>query len=515
VRVKFVTVFAGCALISCLMLDHSSALARGGGHGGGGHGGGGHFGGSGGGRSAGSFGGGGFGGSSTFGGLRAQALGGLGGTSVGRNPGSALGSFGAASGYMSGYRGVRPSYVAGLGANTLPGRPGVSAFTRPGPAFNRGVHFSGRSQAAIARAHTSLGHTSRFASRHASANHVTVAPAPAGSRGNASARARLGVHGRPGHHHHRRVFFVDDEFFDDFFSYAFWPDNNYAPFWDYGPDAILWAAFWPNYEYPCSNEGTYGSGGPSCNWNNSGETEGAQSALPQGTVDTAATCSGFAPDLTSPPFDRFQTILQPSADQQQAIEDLKVNLARASQILRDACPSEAQITPAGRLDAMERRLRAMREAVLIVRGPLELLYGRLNEQQKIALERAETGEEGTVRGRIVDLGKLCSAQTRVSGLPQRGIENAIRLDVAQRRDLNRLKVTSARAAKSLLSSCPAQMPRTLQARLDAASNRLEALIAAIDKIKPKVQKFFASLSPAQRAALEARPPLKRMASARQ
>ncbi len=56
--------------------------------------------------------------------------------------------------------------------------------------------------------------------------------------------------GKEWHHHHDHwyrwygpVFWP--YFFGDYFCYGFWPDDCDDIYWGYGPDAILWGAFWP------------------------------------------------------------------------------------------------------------------------------------------------------------------------------------------------------------------------------------------------------------------------------
>ena len=84
----------------------------------------------------------------------------------------------------------------------------------------------------------------------------------------------------------------------------------------------------------------------------------------------------------------------------------------------------------------------------------------------------------------------------------------------QQRDLDALKRASQQAADSLRDTCPANVPNTLSARLDAADARLHALIQAMDMVKPELQTFFASLTPAQRTALNTEAPRTRTAARR-
>jgi hypothetical protein len=55
-------------------------------------------------------------------------------------------------------------------------------------------------------------------------------------------------------------------FFGDYISFVFWPYDYYGLFLGYGPDVLLWSAFWPGYDYPYYGYGYYGgyypAGGP-------------------------------------------------------------------------------------------------------------------------------------------------------------------------------------------------------------------------------------------------------------
>jgi hypothetical protein len=62
-----------------------------------------------------------------------------------------------------------------------------------------------------------------------------------------------------------------------------------------------------------------------------------------------------------------------------------------------------------------------------------------------------------------------------------------------------LTKTSQTAAEQLQSSCPTEMPQTPVARLDAIKTRLQAMIAAMNTIKPKLAGFYDSLSDDQKA----------------
>ncbi|MGO9983611.1 MAG: Spy/CpxP family protein refolding chaperone [Rhodomicrobium sp.] len=348
-------------------------------------------------------------------------------------------------------------------------------------------------------------------------------------RGNGFANARFGGRGWQGRGFGQYwaggVFWP--YFFGDYFSYAFWPYDYYDLLWGFGPDALLWSAFWPDYDYPYYDYGYYNAAYPGGGTAYAGDIysryrhaavspsagAAAQRVAKLSPQETAAACAGFAPGVDSLPFQRIEAIVQPAPDQQQAFEDLKSAMVKASEDLVSACPAQTPSTPEGRLDAMEQRLQAMQQSEAIVRGPLVRLYDQLSPQQRQRLDAAmgtgrRTGE------RNVDLARLCSSQAGFINVPENDIANAIKLDDTQREALDKLKQASAQAAAGLRSSCPENVPDTLDARLDAADRRIAALIKAIDIVKPEVRTFFASLTSAQKTALNSQAPQTRTASNR-
>jgi hypothetical protein len=96
----------------------------------------------------------------------------------------------------------------------------------------------------------------------------------------------------------------------------------------------------------------------------------------------AQACGREAAGTLDFPFDSIQRTLQPSADQQAKLEDLKIAAHRAASALKASCRVPVEPTAVGRLDMVARRLTAMLNAVKTVRGPLAALYGSLSEEQR-------------------------------------------------------------------------------------------------------------------------------------
>lgn len=295
--------------------------------------------------------------------------------------------------------------------------------------------------------------------------------------------------------------------FGDYFSYAFWPYDYYDTFWGYGPDAIMWGAFWPYGEAVYDDDSADNSG-------YSGEIyrpyrKRMQSAPAEASAAISTeTCAGFAPGVSDLPLPQLEKIIDGNEEQRAALNDLKEATLKAADALKQSCASEAPLTPVSRLDAMQRRLQAIGEANDAVKGPLVRLYSLLSDAQKQQLEaiaRSNVRHEQTVRPKEVNIAELCSNQAGFTNVPAERIAGTIQLTSEQKAELEKLKAASAKASDELKASCPATSPDALDARLDAARQRVTALIQAVDTVRPAVHDFYASLSDEQKAALSVSP----------
>jgi hypothetical protein len=99
--------------------------------------------------------------------------------------------------------------------------------------------------------------------------------------------------------------------------------------------------------------------------------------------DTVRVCGGEpVPKFAELTIHHLEQVVQPTAAQRGALDDLKGAAARATATLRAACPTNPTATPVARLEAMGQRVRAMLEAVQTVRPALSGFYGLLSDEQK-------------------------------------------------------------------------------------------------------------------------------------
>ena len=113
---------------------------------------------------------------------------------------------------------------------------------------------------------------------------------------------------------------------------------------------------------------------------NKTETQGAGDQT--GSEQTGANCGDPKPGLANLPIERIEDALKPSEAQQAKLKELETATNDAVGILQAACPDDVPMTPPGRLEAMEKRLKAMVEAANTVKPSLDSFYTSLNDEQK-------------------------------------------------------------------------------------------------------------------------------------
>jgi hypothetical protein len=289
----------------------------------------------------------------------------------------------------------------------------------------------------------------------------------------------------------------------DVLSCAFWPYVYCYPFWSYGTSfAYDYSPYVPAYGYGGTSN-IYG------NAEGNGDNRRAARSNPI-AADVTQSCGGFAPGVTSFPIDQIRREIHPSGEAVAALDQLADATSKASNVLSTSCPREPPLTPLARLDAVETRLEAMLKAIQIVRPALANLYDSLNDEQRQRL--AAIGEQGR-HGRVTlatgasgpdTLASLCASQANsFTQLPVQRIEEIVKPTGPQQTALDQLKQASAKTADELHGSCPTQVGETPTARLDAMSNRLDAMVRAVKGLRPTLSTFYASLSDEQKAQFNA------------
>jgi hypothetical protein len=488
---KITTSAAAIALSLCLATSAEAAHA--GGFGGGGGGGGAHFGGGGGGGAH--FGGGG-GGGAHFGGGGGMHMGGgaphFGGG--GARMGGGAPHMGAV--HMGGARLMTHGAPHMSGGRFNAGRFNshtASQIGHPGrSAFHAAIHGQG---AHGTLNHGALNHVGNPASVRSglAGTHFAHANAAFAGRRSFAANRQFAAGGafhpfwNHGWHWHNHLGWIGPLFwpfaYGDFFYYALWPDDYYYydPVWVYGYPDIYQGIFSP-YDY---SEYVQGPSAPA-----------RMKAL---TESMTQSCDDEATEVTGWPIDQIKEAVQPNQQQAALLDDLGNAVVKASDMIRSHCPTSVSFTPTGRLDTMQQRLQGLVQAVNIVSEPLGKFYDSLNDEQKARFNsiKPATDTDKRVAPNAATPKSDCDASAMA--WPTDQVERVVQPNDAQRAKLDALQAAAARGADIIKAACPSESPSTPPARLAAVGKHLEAMLQAVDMIRPPLHDFYNALSDSQKA----------------
>ncbi len=200
--------------------------------------------------------------------------------------------------------------------------------------------------------------------------------------------------------------------------------------------------------------------------------------------------------------ERIGQAIRPDASQQKVLTTLRTALDRAIERIKAACPATAPTTPAQRLKAIQDRVWAMRDALLIIRLPFEALYGSLSDEQLWRLVSADPDTTDEVAITANTGAQPCGEQAGTGAdWPIRAIERALRPTEQQRPMLEELRMRLAGMARLIGSSCPDYPLLGATDRLAAAGDRLDVMLFAVMALSPTLPDFYESLGDAQKARL--------------
>jgi hypothetical protein len=295
--------------------------------------------------------------------------------------------------------------------------------------------------------------------------------------------------------------------YDVVYASLFWPWAYDWPFWAYGYPDIYAGLFWPygyddfaGYIPPGPGPiGAYaGAGGPVAGAGglsapSTRVARAAPSRQAEVTGQLNQSCGEDSKEVAGWPIDRIEQAVTPTADQRALLDDFANASIRAAQAIKEACPTTIAFAPTGRMDAMQKRIAGMVQAIDIVRPPLDKFYNSLNEEQKARLNAAsdQTGKNRSLAN--------CGAASSATQWPGERIERAVQPTGAQQVKLDALKTAMADAADALSKACPASLPTTPPARLDAISMRLNTMLQSVSTVRGAVDDFYNSLSDEQKA----------------
>jgi hypothetical protein len=294
--------------------------------------------------------------------------------------------------------------------------------------------------------------------------------------------------------------------YNDIFYYTFWPDAYDDGYWAYAYDDFLDSLYWP-YGNPYSE---YAYAGPTPEAAGIVASVPRSGGAPAGRAIERMTAEACEPakGITAWPFDRIDAAVQPTAEQQKLLDDLKAAADKAAADFKAACSTTYPLTPPGRLDAMLARLQATLDAVRTVRPPLEAFYNSLNDEQKarfnavgpeIGREPSRTARNEGQRSDDRQANSCAEPKPGLTNLPIERIEDAVQPTGDQQAALDRLSDATGKAVAALQTACPDSVAQTPPGRLAAMEQRTDAMLQAAQTVKPALDGFYASLSSEQKA----------------
>jgi len=280
--------------------------------------------------------------------------------------------------------------------------------------------------------------------------------------------------------------------YGDLFYYALWPDDyGYVdPLWAYGYGDIYESIFSP-YLY---DDYVAGSGAPA--------------RMAELTQSMAQSCAEEAAEVTGWPINQIHDTIQPNQQQSALLDDLGNAIVNASDEIRTHCPTTVAFTPTARLGEMQQRLQTLVDAVNIVSPPLGKFYDSLSDEQKARFNEIKpAARNASASGQTPPGGHQASnapspqAQcgANVMAWPTDQIDRIVQPNDAQREKLQALQEAVAQAADMIKAACPSEIPATPPSRLEAAGKRLQAMLQAVETVRPALAGFYDALSDEQKA----------------
>ena len=96
-------------------------------------------------------------------------------------------------------------------------------------------------------------------------------------------------------------------------------------------------------------------------------------------------CNPRAGGLAKWRFQQIESAVRPTEAQRPALKDLRTASTKAAETISAACTADIPTKTTQRLDAMEKLVEAMLQAIRIVRPAFEAFYGLLDDDQKARL----------------------------------------------------------------------------------------------------------------------------------
>ena len=206
-------------------------------------------------------------------------------------------------------------------------------------------------------------------------------------------------------------------------------------------------------------------------------------------------------DLTANdwPIAQITSAIELNDVQRGTLDQLKIALSDAVSSIKSTCRDDANLAPVERLRVMQNTLWAVHDAAQLIRAPLASFYDSLTAEQKQKFAAPAQPQAGGRTPSRSDMARMCDLP--IANAPMRQIEQSVRPTKVQRSSLEALQKKSFEMGQFLMASCLKPMPATPAERLDAAADRLTAVIFAASNLNMALNDFTSQLSDEQKTKL--------------
>lgn len=99
----------------------------------------------------------------------------------------------------------------------------------------------------------------------------------------------------------------------------------------------------------------------------------------------AGMCDPRAAGLAEWRMERIERVVKPNEAQRAALDTLRTASTKAAEMIAAACPQDFPTSAPARLEAMEKRMDSMLQAIKTVRPAFDAFYATLTDEQKARL----------------------------------------------------------------------------------------------------------------------------------
>jgi hypothetical protein len=227
------------------------------------------------------------------------------------------------------------------------------------------------------------------------------------------------------------------------------------------------------------------------------DTRQSSAAAPAGTLGVC----NLAPASEEWPAAEIERTVELTAEQRAALTQLKTAFGEASVRIRATCRDEASPSSADRLRTMQAMLWAVHDSAIQLRAPLAKFYGSLNDEQRQKFAAPASAQADPRTMTPAAIARLCGAPQQNEAMLKQA-EQSLSLNRAQRASLDAFQKKSAEMGQFLMASCLRPVASTPVERIDAAADRLTALIFAASTVNLALNDFYNQLNDEQRSKFD-------------